>query len=74
MEYYKKYRTNFKMYIGAQPYLLLTEPKDLELVMSSTTILAKSDLYDLIHRWLGFGLLTSRGKYFNFLYMYVPSG
>ncbi|KAK9720583.1 Cytochrome P450 [Popillia japonica] len=62
MEYYKKYRTNFKMYIGAQPYLLLTEPKDLELVMSSTTILAKSDLYDLIHRWLGFGLLTSRGN------------
>ncbi|KAI4465938.1 cytochrome p450 family 4 [Holotrichia oblita] len=50
------------MYIGAQPYLLLTEPKDLEFVMNSMTILSKSDSYDFIQRWLGFGLLTGGGN------------
>lgn len=34
----------------------------LEFVLSSTTILSKSQGYEFLTDWLGFGLLTSSGK------------
>nr|AAT38513.1 ubiquitous cytochrome P450 [Phyllopertha diversa] len=62
MDYYKQFRTNFKIYIGAQPYLFLTEPKDLEFVMIRRLYWRNPIYTSSSQRWLGFGLLTSGGN------------
>nr|AVM18974.1 odorant degrading protein 4 [Holotrichia parallela] len=62
MTYYNKYKTNFKIYLGDQAYFIIVEPKELEFILNSTTILRKSDVYRFLHNWLGLGLLTSTGN------------
>nr|AAT38512.1 pheromone-degrading enzyme [Phyllopertha diversa] len=56
------YKGNFKLYIGAQPRVFLVEPKDLEFLLNSTSLLTKSKSYKFLYRWLGAGLLTSSGN------------
>nr|QIK02100.1 cytochromes P450 family 4 [Holotrichia parallela] len=62
ISYYNKYKRSFKVYIGSQPYYFATDVKDLEFILSSTTILTKSAIYKFISKWLGIGLLTSTGN------------
>jgi cytochrome P450 family 4 len=44
------------------PLVFLTDPKAAEQVLSSQSILDKSEDYDLMRNWLGTGLLLSTGK------------
>ncbi|KAF2892992.1 hypothetical protein ILUMI_13181, partial [Ignelater luminosus] len=61
LAYRKRYGSVFKVYIGfAPPNILISDPKFLEFVMSSTKILDKSRDYNFLKSWLGTGLLTSR--------------
>ncbi|KAL5285735.1 hypothetical protein ACFFRR_007423 [Megaselia abdita] len=64
----------FKMYIGNFSIVTISSTKDIEAVLSSNTILKKSPMYDLLHPWLGQGLLTSTGtKWFKHRKMITPS-
>ncbi|KAH8321574.1 hypothetical protein KR074_009617 [Drosophila pseudoananassae] len=53
---------NFRYWIGSYSNILVTSPKYMEFILSSQTLISKSDSYDLMHAWLGLGLLTSTGS------------
>ncbi|KAH8233715.1 hypothetical protein KR026_011572 [Drosophila bipectinata] len=55
-------KDNFCFWIGPYSNVLVTNPKFLEYILSSQTLISKSDIYDLTHPWLGLGLLTSTGS------------
>ncbi|XP_017867961.1 PREDICTED: cytochrome P450 4e5, mitochondrial-like [Drosophila arizonae] len=62
-EFWHKYdRDNFRFWIGYYSNILVANPKHLEVIMSSNTLIEKSDIYDMLHPWLGEGLLTSKGS------------
>lgn len=62
MKHYNKYKGNFKIYLGSQAQLVITEPKDMEFLMNHKNTITKSDFYNFLHHWLGTGLLTSTGN------------
>ncbi|XP_036333127.1 probable cytochrome P450 4e1 isoform X1 [Rhagoletis pomonella] len=63
-----------RMYGGAQPYLMVINPKAMEQVLSSTTLIYKYDPYKFFYPWLGQGLLTSNGRHWlNHRKMITPS-
>ncbi|KAL1445549.1 hypothetical protein MTO96_029148 [Rhipicephalus appendiculatus] len=49
------------IYLGFTPLLILYKAKYVEEILSSNKILAKGAQYNLLHGWLGTGLLTSSG-------------
>uniref|UniRef100_T1PFY1 Cytochrome P450 n=1 Tax=Musca domestica TaxID=7370 RepID=T1PFY1_MUSDO len=65
---------NFRAWIGYYLYVVISEPKDVEYVLASNELIAKSDVYDMMHPWLGDGLLTSKGsKWHKHRKMITPS-
>ncbi|XP_030388342.1 cytochrome P450 4e2-like [Scaptodrosophila lebanonensis] len=74
-EWWHQYgRDNYRFWIGYYSNVLLTNPKSLEFVLSSNTLIQKSDIYDMLHPWLGLGLLTSSGnKWHKHRKMITPS-
>ncbi|RZF45733.1 hypothetical protein LSTR_LSTR011872 [Laodelphax striatellus] len=50
-----------QLWIGPELYVLLSDIKDIEMILQSNTILKKAHIYDLLHPWLGNGLLSSTG-------------
>ncbi|KAF2362576.1 Cytochrome P450, partial [Trinorchestia longiramus] len=56
-----------RIYIGLQPYCILSKPRTVETMLSSNVIIDKSADYDFLHPWLGTGLLTSTGQKFALL-------
>ena len=42
--------------------MFASNPKDLEVLLSSQEHIAKNDVYDILSEWLGDGLLMSKGK------------
>ncbi|GJQ86414.1 hypothetical protein Trydic_g10323 [Trypoxylus dichotomus] len=61
LEFYEKYKRSYKIYFGMQPFLVITDPKDLEFAMNHQSTLGKSNFYKLMNNWLGTGLLTASG-------------
>ncbi|KAF5277787.1 hypothetical protein FQR65_LT03767 [Abscondita terminalis] len=57
----RQYKGPIKLMFGFYPVLIFAEPKSVEFVLSSNTILKKSFDYDFFHPWLGSGLITSLG-------------
>ncbi|KAH8245839.1 hypothetical protein KR038_005016 [Drosophila bunnanda] len=55
-------KDNFRYWIGYYSNIMVTSPKYMEFILSSQTLISKSDVYDLTHPWLGLGLLTSTGS------------
>ncbi|KAH8285290.1 hypothetical protein KR054_007376 [Drosophila jambulina] len=53
---------NFRYWIGYYSNIMVTSPKYMEFILSSQTLISKSDVYDLTHPWLGLGLLNSTGS------------
>lgn len=49
------------MWIGPKPVVFLTEPNDVELILSSHVYIDKSPEYRFFKPWLGDGLLISSG-------------
>lgn len=52
-------RQIFRVWIAGQHYSVFTKPEDMEVILTSTEILLKKDVYDYLRPWLGDGLLTS---------------
>lgn len=52
----------FRLWLGPQPYVVVTDPDDVETILSSTTLLQKTDVYSFLGPWLREGLLTSYGS------------
>ncbi|XP_063612530.1 cytochrome P450 4c3-like [Penaeus indicus] len=50
-----------KVWIGPQPYCLISGARATEVILSSQKHLDKSRDYNFLHPWLGTGLLTSTG-------------
>jgi cytochrome P450 family 4 len=48
--------------LGLTPEILITDPKDAEVILGSQKLIDKSDEYDFIAEWLATGLLISSGK------------
>jgi cytochrome P450 family 4 len=67
--YTKNYGPILKAKIGPfRKFILVSDYKFLETILSSTKLVKKSDDYNFFHPWLGTGLLTSDG---NFKIIYV---
>ncbi|KAH8277808.1 hypothetical protein KR018_007651 [Drosophila ironensis] len=67
-------KDNYRFWTGPYCNFLVTNPKYLEFILSSQTLISKSDIYDLTHPWLGLGLLTSTGsKWHKHRKMITPS-
>ena len=58
----KIYGSTVRFSIGPQIQVLITDPKDAEVILGSQKLIKKSDEYDFIEHWLGTGLLTSTGQ------------
>ncbi|CAL1679447.1 unnamed protein product [Lasius platythorax] len=52
----------FIYWIGFIPFISLHKPEFLEIILPSTVNIEKGEAYNLLHSWLGKGLLTSTGK------------
>ncbi|KAL4713540.1 hypothetical protein ACJJTC_007778 [Scirpophaga incertulas] len=55
------YNRNVLAYIFSKRYILTSDPKFIEEIVSSTKILSKDTSYYFLRPWLGNGLLTSTG-------------
>lgn len=49
------------MWLGTVPFIVVTDPEDARIVLSSQDLIYKSNNYELIARWLGDGLLLAGG-------------
>lgn len=47
--------------LGFNARIFMTDPKDIEKILSSRKLLVKADFYDMLKSWLGTGLLISNG-------------
>ncbi len=56
------YGRRYKLWLGIQPYIVIANASDFEKILNSPTQIEKSADYEVVHRWLGFGLLTSQGE------------
>lgn len=52
----------YRIWLGPYLYLVISDPRDNEVVLSSTTLIEKLDAYDYFIPWIGRGLLTAFGK------------
>ncbi|ALC40923.1 Cyp4e3 [Drosophila busckii] len=65
---------NFRFWIGYYANISISNPKHMEYILNSNTLIQKSDIYDMLHPWLGLGLLTSTGsKWHKHRKMITPS-
>lgn len=62
MRFGKQYGSIFKIFLGSQVDIVLSDPKDVEALLSSHTLIEKADEYDFLTNWLGTGLLISTGQ------------
>ncbi|XP_028304023.1 cytochrome P450 4V8 [Gouania willdenowi] len=51
-----------KLWLGPQAFVILFHAENVEVIVSSSVHITKSELYDFLHPWLGTGLLTSTGQ------------
>ncbi|XP_044270354.1 cytochrome P450 4C1-like [Tribolium madens] len=58
----KEFGTVYKVFIGNDVRVLISNPEITESVLSSNVHITKSNAYDLLKPWLGIGLLISTGK------------
>lgn len=58
----KKYGRTARILIGPQVQILISDPKDAEVILGSQKLIDKSDEYNFIAQWLGTGLLISSGQ------------
>lgn len=57
--YIKNHGKFVRVWLGNQLLLVMVDPKDVEVVLTSTKLITKSDEYEFLKPWLNTGLLTS---------------
>ncbi|XP_055380312.1 cytochrome P450 4d2-like [Condylostylus longicornis] len=58
----EKYGSLYKIWLFNKLLIFGTDPRDIEMVLSSSKLIEKSTLYDILQVWLGTGLLLSTGS------------
>ncbi|XP_069674758.1 cytochrome P450 4C1-like [Periplaneta americana] len=58
---HKEYSSTFRIWVMGFPEVFITDPDDIEIILSSRSHITKSLDYNLLQPWLGTGLLTSSG-------------
>lgn len=58
----KIYGSIFKLSIGTEVRVFITDPELIKEVLTSKEHISKSNVYNLLEPWIGTGLLTSTGK------------
>ncbi|XP_065364515.1 cytochrome P450 4d2-like [Calliphora vicina] len=58
----RKYGKLYRVWILQQLAVFSSDPEDVEVILSSPQHITKNNLYELLHQWLGTGLLMSTGK------------
>ncbi|KAL6267712.1 hypothetical protein P5V15_000783 [Pogonomyrmex californicus] len=61
LEYYEKYGTVIGVYLGTKAVVFLVDPQDIEIILSSSVHIDKSQDYQFFKPWLGDGLLITTG-------------
>lgn len=62
IHYAKEYGTRYRIKLGYEYFILVSNPEDIEAILTSNKILEKSRDYYLFEKWLGDGLLISHGQ------------
>lgn len=57
-----QYGSFFRVFLGPQLDIVLKDPKDVEALLASQTLIEKAGEYDFMKEWLGTGLLISTGR------------
>ncbi|KAI8115367.1 Cytochrome P450 4d2 [Lucilia cuprina] len=58
----QKFGKLYRVWILQQLAVFSSDPDDVEVILSSPQTITKNNLYELLHQWLGTGLLMSTGK------------
>ncbi|KAJ6636204.1 Cytochrome P450 4d2, partial [Pseudolycoriella hygida] len=61
VKFYGTYGDVFGLWVGSEFYVVLSDPKDLEVMLSSSKFIEKGEPYRYIKGWLNEGLLVSSG-------------
>nr|AFH35031.1 cytochrome P450 4C [Portunus trituberculatus] len=59
---FREFGKAVRIWLGVNPYVLVSEARSAEVLLSSQKHLDKSRDYSFLHPWLGTGLLTSTGR------------
>ncbi|XP_014284340.1 cytochrome P450 4C1 [Halyomorpha halys] len=58
----KKYGYTMRYWLGPELHIFVSEPDDMQMILSSPTLITKSSSYKLLDSWLGTGLLLATGN------------
>lgn len=58
----QQYGPYYRVWLLNQLAVLCSDPADVEILLSSSKHIKKNNFYDLLHPWLGTGLLVSNGR------------
>ncbi|XP_014284935.1 cytochrome P450 4C1 [Halyomorpha halys] len=58
----EKYGRTFRYWLGPQLHIFISEPDDIQMLLTSKTLITKSEAYKTLESWLGTGLLISTGE------------
>ncbi|XP_071571445.1 cytochrome P450 4g15-like [Temnothorax nylanderi] len=85
IELYEKYGSTGGVYFGTKTVSFITDPQDIQIILSSSTHIDKAEEYKFFKPWLGDGLLITKGDkwrrhrkmiastfYINILKTFVP--
>ena len=61
IHYANLYLTNFRLYFGIEPVVVIAKPKEMKIVLNR--VVEKSKQYEFLRKWIGNGVLTSKGIY-----------
>ncbi|XP_071631439.1 cytochrome P450 4g15-like isoform X2 [Temnothorax longispinosus] len=61
IELYEKYGSTGGVYFGTKTVAFISDPRDIEIILSSSTHIDKSEEYKFFKPWLGDGLLITKG-------------
>lgn len=57
----RKYGSRYRVWLSTNLFIVMTDPEDAKIVLSSQDLIYKSSSYSLISSWLGDGLLLAGG-------------
>ncbi|KAH8254835.1 hypothetical protein KR032_012436 [Drosophila birchii] len=75
LQYCRKYDfQGFRSLVFLQYHMMLSDPAEIQNILSSSTLLYKEHLYSFLRPWLGDGLLTSSGaRWLKHQKLYMPA-
>lgn len=63
IDMWKEYGTILKLWLGPKLVVFISDPRDIEIILSSHVHIDKAAEYSFFKPWLGDGLLISTGKF-----------